>query len=156
MKKAIRILTLVRFALVLVPLACAAPDTGRVADTDRFGRVNTSLDRLTDSYEEGNIDSFMGGVGTDYDLDHSALEQAIRDEFDRYSAFDVSIFVDRVLTDSSGSIIFADTHWTKRRVSLRTGKERKESGRTTFVFRVTPDGDLVLKGMKGDRLYGAP
>ena len=156
MKKARPSLTLSVVAFILVPLACAAPDTGRVADTDRFDRVNNSLNRLTDSYERENTDSFMGDVGPDYDLDYSALERAIQDEFDRYSAFDVSIIVDRVSTDSSGSIVFADTHWTKRRVSLKTGTQRKESGRTTFIFRVTPDGDLVLKGMKGDRLYGAP
>ncbi len=136
--------------------ACAGPNTTSTSNTDRFNTVNNSLGKLTDSYEKGNIDSFMTGVGKDYDLDPITLEQLIQDEFDRYSAFDVSIIVDRVSTDSSGSIVFADTHWTKRRASLKTGREQRLSGRTTFIFRIAPDGTLVLKGTKGDRLYGAP
>jgi len=136
--------------------ACVSPDSGGTATIDRFDNVNTSLDRLNDSYKKEATNSFMGDVGRDYDLDYSALERAIEDEFFRYSSFDVSIIVDRVSTDSSGSIIFADTHWTKRRVSLRTGSETKQSGRTVFIFRLADDGSLVLKGMKGDRLYGAP
>jgi hypothetical protein len=142
--------------LACVLSACAGTNTGTAADTDRFDRVDKSLGSLTNSYEHENTDSFMSGVGRDYDLDSLALERMIQDEFDRYDAFDVSIVVDRVSTDSSGSIVFADTHWTKRRVSLRTGTQEKLSGRTTFIFRVTQGGNLVLKGMKGDRLYGAP
>jgi hypothetical protein len=142
--------------LILVPLSCAAPDAGGGTAIDRFDRVNSSVDSLTDSYEQGNVDSFMGGVGRDYDLDYGSLERAVQDELSRYTGLDVFIVVDRVLTDSSGSIVFADTHWTKRRVAIRTGKEQKESGRTTFIFRITEGGNLVLKGMKGDRLYGAP
>jgi hypothetical protein len=141
---------------MLLLIACAAPDAGSPTNIDRFNNVNTSLGRLTDSYEGEDTGSFMGDVGRDYDLDYSALERAIQDEFDRYSAFDVSIIVDRVSTDSSGSVVFADTHWTKRRVSMKTGREIKQSGRTTFIFRLAADGNLTLKGMKGDRLYGAP
>ena len=149
--------------LLLVPAwclllfgACVSPDSGGATTADRFDNVNTSLDRLNDSYEKGDTDTFMGDVGKDYDLDYSALERAIEDELFHYSSFDVSIILDRVSTDSSGSIIFADTHWTKRRVSLRTGRETKQSGRTVFIFRLADDGSLVLKGMKGDQLYGAP
>ena len=149
-------LALVWCAIACILCSCAGSNTSGVADGDRFGRVDNSLDKLTDSYEKENIDSFMGGVAKDYDLDSFTLERLIQDEFDRYSAFDVSIVIDRVSTDSSGSIVFADTHWTKRRVSSKTGREGKQSGRTTFIFRVTRDGDLVLKGMKGDQLYGTP
>lgn len=141
---------------LLLLAACATPGSGPAPGADRFDQVDTSLGRLTDSYEKENIGSFMGGVGHDTDLDYGALERAIQDEFERYSAFDVSIIVDRVSTDSSGSIVFADTHWTKRRVSLKTGKETRQTGRTTFIFRLGRDGNLVLQGMKGDRLYGAP
>jgi hypothetical protein len=143
-------------ALAWVLSTCAGTNTGTVGDTDPFNRVDKSLGSLTDSYERENTGSFMSGVGKDYDLDTFTLERMIQDEFDRYDAFDVNIVVDRVSTDSSGSIVFADTHWTKRRVSLRTGTQEKLSGRTTFIFRVTSGGNLVLKGMKGDRLYGAP
>ncbi len=156
MKKRRLSLTLVWCALILIGFACATPPTAPTADTDHFNRVNHSLGNLTDSYQKEDIDSFMGDIGKDYDLDYSTLERTIQDEFDRYDTFDVSVIVDRVSTDSSGSIIFADTHWTKRRVSLKTGIQGKQSGRTTFIFRVTRDGSLVLKGMKGDRLYGAP
>ncbi len=142
--------------LAFLLYACAGPGTGSTAGVDRTDPVNNSLNKLTDSYEKENVDSFMGGVGSDYDLDSFTLERMVRDEFDRYDAFDVSVIVDRVSMDSSGSIVFADTHWTKRRVSLKTGRQGTQSGRTTFIFRVTPDGSLVLKGMKGDRLYGAP
>jgi hypothetical protein len=140
----------------LLATACATPSAAPPPDAGGFNHVNNSLDRLTDSYEKENVGSFMDGVGHDADLDYSALERAIQDEFDRYSSFDVSIIVDRVSTDGSGSIVFADTHWTKRRVSLKTGIETRQSGRTTFIFRLAGDGTLVLKGMKGDRLYGAP
>jgi len=149
-------LALVWCAIACILCSCAGSNTSGVADGDRFGRVDNSLDKLTDSYEKENIDSFMGGVAKDYDLDSFTLERLIQDEFDRYSAFDVSIVIDRVSTDSSGSIVFADTHWTKRRVSLKTGREGRQSGRTTFIFRIMPDGNLVLTGMKGDRLYGSP
>lgn len=141
---------------VLIVIACTAPQARRAADTDRFDRVNESLDRLTDSYEKENADSFMSDVGQNYDLDYFSLERAIQDEFERYYAFDVSIIVDRVSADSSGTVIFTDTHWTKRRVSLKTGSETMHSGKTTFIFRLSGDGTLLLMGMKGDRLYGAP
>lgn len=156
MKKRSLALTFLWCSCILIPFACSTPQTGPAANTDDFGRVNNSVNKLTDSYEKEDTGSFMGTVGKDYDLDYSALERMIQDEFDRYSAFDVSIIVDRVSTDASRSIIFADTHWTKRRVSLKTGSEDKKSGRTTFIFRITRDGNLVLKGMKGDRLYGEP
>jgi hypothetical protein len=156
MKKRRLALTFLWCSCILIPLACSTPQTGPAADTDDFGRVNNSVNKLTNSYEKEDTGSFMGTVGKDYDLDYSALERTIQDEFDRYSAFDVSIIVDRVSTDSSRSIIFADTRWTKRRVSLKTGSEDKKSGKTTFIFRITRDGNLVLKGMKGDRLYGEP
>lgn len=139
-----------------MPSACAVTNTAPAPDINRSDRVNNTLGNLTDSYEKGDVDTFMRGVGKDYDLDYSALERTIQDEFDRYTAFDVSITVDRITSDSSGSVVFADTHWTKRRVSLATGTEGKQSGRTTFIFKVTHDGNLVLKGQRGDRLYGAP
>lgn len=150
-----RLLVPALISCALIMVACAGPDARRTADADRFDRVGSSLDRLNDSYEKENADSFMGDVGRGYDLDYSALERAIQDEFDRYYAFDVSIIVDRVSTDSSGWVVFADTHWTKRRVSLKTGTETKHSGRTTFIFSLSADGTLLLTGMKGDRLYGA-
>jgi hypothetical protein len=62
--------------------------------------------------------------------------------------------VDRVSVDNDTNLVFADTHWQKRQVLSRTGGEVSRTGRTTFIFKARPDGKLVLRGMKGDRIFG--
>ena len=96
----------------------------------------------------------MKGVDSDFDLDYSKLEAEVEDEFDRFDSFDIDIYVDRVSLSTDKKIVFADTHWYQRRVLNATGKEVMRDGRTTFIFRILPSGKLVLKGMKGDRIFG--
>jgi hypothetical protein len=96
----------------------------------------------------------MKGVGSNYEMDYTSLEWAVEDELDRFNSFNLRIYVDRVSVDSDTNLVFADTHWDKKRVSSRTGKESTISGRTTFIFKALPDGKLVLRGMKGDRVFG--
>ena len=157
MTKRSRDWVIIACASLVIPFSCAGPDGMGVGESpNTFDRASAALDRLADSYEKENVSGFMSGVSGDYDLDYSDLGNRLRDEFDRFDALDLSIIVDRVSVDSSGTVAFADTHWIERRVSGRTGREGKVSGRTTFIFRIMPDGSLVLKGMKGDRVFGSP
>jgi hypothetical protein len=144
-------------AFLLVLSSCASSGgPGAAEPPDTFDRAGEAVDRLANTYERESLPGFMKGVGADYDPGYINLENRVREEFDRFDAFDLDVVVDRVSVDSSGTVAFADTHWTKRRVSGRTGKEGTLSGRTTLIFRIMPDGGLVLKGMKGDPVFGSP
>jgi hypothetical protein len=136
-------------------LSCATTDpTLKENSTDEFDQVETAIDKLKDSYEREDTTTFMKGVGPDYEMDYEGLEWAVEDELDRFNSFNLRIYVDRVSVDSDTDFVFADTHWDKKRVSSRTGKESTISGRTTFIFKTLPGGKLVLRGMKGDRVFG--
>jgi hypothetical protein len=143
------------FFFVLTSCAVSG-GTGATKPPDTFDRAAGAVDRFADTYEKESLPGFMRGVGPDYDPGYIDLENRVREEFERFDAFDLNVVVDRVSVDSSGTTAFADTHWTKRRVSGRTGKEGTLSGRTTLIFRIMPDGRLVLKGMKGDPVFGSP
>ena len=122
--------------------------------TDDYDQVNETLAGLERNYEAGNADAFMKMVGRDYDLDYSALERSVNDELDDFTGFDVDLIVDRVSVDNDSGLVFAETHWTKRRVSVSTGREFMINGETVFIFRTLPNGNLVLRGMKGDPIFG--
>ena len=136
-------------------LSCTTTDSAvKENSTDEFDQVETAIDKLKDSYEREDARTFMKGVGPDYEMDYASLEWAVEDELDRFNSFNLRIYVDRVSVDSDTNLVFADTHWDKKRVSSRTGKESTISGRTTFIFKVLSDGKLMLRGMKGDRVFG--
>jgi hypothetical protein len=122
--------------------------------SDEYDRVNKTLIDLEHDYEAENMEAFMKKVGRDYILDYTALERSVSRELDDYTGFDIDLIVDMVSVDSDTGIIFAETHWTKRRVSMNTGKEFMIQSETTFIFRSLPDGTLVLRGMKGTPLFG--
>lgn len=123
--------------------------------TDDYEQVNSTLSGLEHTYEAENTDAFMKMIGRDYDLDYSALERSVNEELDDFSGFDIDLVLDRVSVDNDSGIIFAETHWTKRRVSVKTGKEFMIEGETVFIFRSLPNGNLMLRGMKGDPIFGA-
>ena len=149
-----------RFILILflfsaLILSCATTNTGmEEKSTKEYDQVETAIEKLSNSYEREDPGTFMKGVGSDYDMDYTSLEWAVKDELDRFNSFNLRIYVDRVSVDSDTNLIFADTHWDKKRVSSRTGEESTVSGRTTFIFKALPSGKLVLRGMKGDRVFG--
>jgi len=140
------------FGCVLLLLSgCAAQAP---SGTDDYTQVHDTLADLEKNYEAENADAFMKMVGRDYDLDFTALERSVNDELDDFSGFDIDLIVDRVSVDNDSGLIFAETHWTKRRVSMRTGREFIIDGETVFIFRTLPDGNLMLRGMKGDPIFG--
>jgi len=137
--------------VVLMFSGCAA-STPPAAD--EYDQVNETLSNLERNYESENTEAFMKGVGRDYTLDYWALERSVNRELDAYTGFDIDLYVDMVSVDSDTGMIFAETHWTKRRVSMNTGREFMINGETIFIFRALPNGDLVLIGMKGNPLFG--
>jgi len=145
----LRMLCIAFFLSVLS--ACAASNT---SPTDEYDQVNETLNGLERNYESENVDAFMKMIGRDYDLDYTALERSVNNELDDFTGFDVDLVVDLVSVDSDTGLIFAETHWTKRRVSLNTGREFMINGETMFIFRSLPNGELVLRGMKGDPIFG--
>lgn len=150
----IRIFSILFFFSVLT-LSCATTNTSMEGkSSEESDQVETAIEKLTNSYEQEDAGTFMKGVGSDYDMDYTSLEWAVKDELDRFNSFYFKIYVDRVSVDSDTNLVFADTHWDKKRVSSRTGEESTVSGRTTFIFKALSDGKLVLKGMKGDRVFG--
>jgi len=140
------------FGCVLLLLSGCAAQAPSV--TDDYNQVHDTLADLEKNYEAENADAFMKMVGRDYDLDFTALERSVNDELDDFSGFDIDLIVDRVSVDNDSGLIFAETHWTKRRVSMRTGREFIIDGETVFIFRTLPDGNLMLRGMKGDPIFG--
>ncbi len=149
-----RIFSILFFFSVLI-LSCATTNTGMEGkSSEEFDQVDTAIDKLKDSYEREDAGTFMKGVGSDYDMDYASLEWAVKDELDRFNSFYLRIYVDRVSIDSDTNLVFADTHWDKKRVSSRTGEESTISGHTTFIFKALSGGKLVLNGMKGDRVFG--
>jgi hypothetical protein len=137
--------------LFAVLSACAGSST---SPTDSYDQVNETLNGLERNYESENVDALMKMIGRDYDLDYRELERSVNNELDDFTGFDVDLVVDRVSVDNDTGLIFAETHWTKRRISLNTGREFMINGETVFIFRSLPNGDLALRGMKGDPIFG--
>jgi|GEM_PF-2041353 len=147
-----RILTALCLWCVLFLFSGCAASNQPVAD--EYDRVNETLAGLEHNYEAENVDVFMRMVGSNYDLDYTALERSVNEELDNFTGFDIDLIVDRVSVDTDTGLVFAETHWTKRRVSLNTGREFMIQGETVFIFKPLPSGKLALKGMRGDPVFG--
>lgn len=123
-------------------------------DETQYDEVVRIIGRLGDLYEREDISSFMNIVSKEYDGDYILLEEDINDEFSQYDNFVINIKVDRVSSTEQKALIFADTHWDKRRVGVDDGKESASHGMTKFIFKVGPDGELLLNGMTGGTVFG--
>ena len=147
-----RVIGVLFFGCVLLMFSGCTASTQPV--TDDYTQVHDALAGLEQNYEAENADAFMKMVGRDYDLDYSALERSVGEELDNFTGFDIDLVVDRVSVDNDSGMVFAETHWTKRRVSVTTGREFSIDGETVFIFRSLPNGNLLLRGMKGDPIFG--
>ena len=132
----------------------AGQEADEMDDKTLYDEVVRVLGVLSDTYEREDISSFMNNVSKDYDGDYLVLEEDITNEFDNYDNFNININVDRVSSSEEKGIVFADTHWDKRRVGVEDGKESANHGTTQFIFKKGPEGELLLDGMTGGTVFG--
>ncbi|MEJ2068359.1 MAG: hypothetical protein P8Y09_10540 [Deltaproteobacteria bacterium] len=119
-----------------------------------YDKVVKTIERLETFYEREDISSFMNEVSKEYDGDYLLLEEYINDEFSQYDNFVINIKVDRVSSTEEKNLVFADTHWDKRRVSVDGGEGTANHGMTKFIFKEGPEGELLLQGMTGGTVFG--
>ena len=123
-------------------------------DKTHYDEVVRIIGSLGELYEREDVSFFMNYVSKDYDGDSLLLEENITDEFAQYDNFVINIKVDRVSLSEDKGLIFADSHWDKRRVDVDEGKESSSHGTTKFIFVVGADGELLLYGMMGGSVFG--
>lgn len=123
-------------------------------DKTYYDEVVRIVGVLGEFYGREDVSSFMNHVSKDYDGDCLLLEENITDEFAQYDNFVINIKVDRVSLSDDKGLIFADSHWDKRRAGVDDGKESSSHGTTKFIFVVGPDGELLLYGMIGGSVFG--
>jgi len=143
-------------SITLLPISCVVSKEikNSPAAVD-YPDVVTTIGKLEKYFEGEDISAFMEEVSREYDEDYLLFEEALRGEFDRYANFDFTISVIRVSPENDG-LIFVDTQWVKHRVFNLTGEESETSGKTTLIFSKYPEGKLLLKGMRGDTVFGEP
>jgi hypothetical protein len=154
MRKTLWIFTALIFLLPSVLSLGFEENTKETDDKTHYDEVVRVIEALGEFYEREDVSSFMNHVSKDYDGDSLLLEETITDEFAQYDNFVINIKVDRVSLSEDKGLIFADTHWDKRRAGVEDGKESSRHGTTKFIFVVGPDGELVLTGMMGGTVFG--
>lgn len=143
-------------SIILSSLAflAAGEEANETSGKTHYDEVVRILGVLSDTYEREDISSFMNNVSRDYDGDYLVLEEDITNEFAQYDNFTINIKVDRVSSSEDKGLIFADTHWDKRRVGVDDGKKSASHGTTQFIFKKGPEGELLLDGMTGRAVFG--
>ncbi|MBN1572226.1 MAG: hypothetical protein JW984_03400 [Deltaproteobacteria bacterium] len=154
MRKIASIIFALSILLSSLTFSAAEEGTKGTGDKTYYDEVVRILGVLSDTYEREDISSFMNKVSKDYDGDYLALEEDVTNEFDKYDNFTINIKVDRVSSSEDKGLVFADTHWDKRRVGVDEGKESVSHGTTQFIFKKDPEGKFLLNGMTGRAVFG--
>lgn len=154
MRKIISIIFVLTILLSASTFLAAEDGTKETDDKNYYDEVVRILGVLSITYEREDISTFMNHISRDYDGDYLVLEEDITNEFDNYDNFSININVDRVSLSDEKGLIFADTHWDKRRAGVEDGKESANHGTTQFIFKKGPEGELLLDGMTGGKVFG--
>lgn len=122
-----------------------------VSDRNIQALIKELLDNLIVAYMNEDAAGFMTYISDDFEGDYSALDRAVRKDFNLFDGIDIRYTLNGVASDARG--ISVSINFNRNVMSSRSGKFFSDRGAASFVLAFGDKGLKVLS-MKTPLIFG--